>query len=79
MFQALADNLWWREAFQLSALQCGCYEVPVGGCRDIADGEDHAGLEIRGHVVSRRRVHAGEVITTQLLEDVEVPGVCLGG
>lgn len=79
MLQALADDGWWREALQLSALQCGRHEVPVCARRDIADGEDHAGLDIRGHTVSRRRVHAGEVTTTQLLKDVEVPGVRLGG
>ena len=77
MLQALADNGRRREGLQLSALQRGRHEVPVSGRRDIVDGEDHAGLDIRGQIVGGRRVHAGEVATTQLLEDVEVAGVRL--
>ena len=75
MLQALADNGRRREALQLSALQRGRHEVPVSGRRDIVDGEDHAGLDVRGHIFGGRRVHAGEVATVQLAEDVEVAGV----
>ena len=78
VLQALSDNGRRREALQLSALQRGRHEVPVGGRRDIVDGEDHARLDIRGHIVGGRRVHAGEVATAQLPEDVEIAGVRVG-
>ena len=78
MLQALADDGRRREALQLSALQRRRHEVPISGRRDIVDGEDHARLDVRGHIVGGRGVHAGEVATAQLPEDVEIADVRVG-